>query len=265
MFLTLVVFPIGSITTLSPFFTFPCVQFPLTTVPHPFTMKAESTTIRRGFLLLSSKASLACFLSSSLSSPRPSPVTAETFTIGSERVFSFNRSSTSLKDSSRRLLSQISTLVRATTPLLMPKLLAIRRCSRVWGITPSEASTTRSTPETQQSPATAFLIYLSCPGTSISSRRRLSWGKSRKAKPISTVNPLFFSSGRRSVSIPVSFFTRVVFPWSVCPAVAKRTYLIKDRSEPLWQRIWQGLCPPYQYLPPLQSHTPHSLFSLQGI
>jgi hypothetical protein len=33
------------------------------------------------------------------------------------------------------------------------------------------------------------------------------------------VIPRSFSSLRRSVSIPVSAFTRAVLPWSMCPAV----------------------------------------------
>ena len=36
--------------------------------------------------------------------------------------------------------------------------------------------------------------------------------------------PLRFSSSRRSVSMPVSARTRLVFPWSICPAVPAMTF-----------------------------------------
>ena len=49
-------------------------------------------------------------------------------------------------------------------------------------------------------------------------RRRPS-GKLRWAKPSSMVMPRRFSSGSRSVSMPVSALTSDVLPWSMCPAV----------------------------------------------
>ena len=42
---------------------------------------------------------------------------------------------------------------------------------------------------------------------------------SREANPRSIVMPRRFSSGNRSVSIPVSAWTSAVLPWSICPAV----------------------------------------------
>src|SRR5262245_22526161 len=44
-------------------------------------------------------------------------------------------------------------------------------------------------------------------------------GVSRNAYPSSMLMPRCFSSGRRSVSTPVSALTSVVLPWSMCPAV----------------------------------------------
>src|SRR5439155_21275431 len=48
-------------------------------------------------------------------------------------------------------------------------------------------------------------------------------GSSRKANPRSIVMPRAFSSGSRSVSIPVSAFTSDVLPWSMWPAVPTTT------------------------------------------
>ena len=48
--------------------------------------------------------------------------------------------------------------------------------------------------------------------------------RSSGAKPRSMVIPRAFSSARRSVSTPVSAFTRVVLPWSMCPAVPTTTW-----------------------------------------
>ena len=63
-----------------------------------------------------------------------------------------------------------------------------------------------------------FFINFSWPGTSTIPIFLFS-GSSKKENPRSMVIPLFFSSGRVSVSFPVRYFTRVVFPWSICPAV----------------------------------------------
>src|SRR5207247_1476265 len=49
-------------------------------------------------------------------------------------------------------------------------------------------------------------------------------GSSRNAKPRSMVMPRAFSSGRRSVSVPVSALTSEVLPWSMWPAVPTTTW-----------------------------------------
>ena len=41
------------------------------------------------------------------------------------------------------------------------------RCSRVWGMTPSSAATTKRARSTELTPATAFLTKRSWPGTSM--------------------------------------------------------------------------------------------------
>src|SRR5262245_14996100 len=60
----------------------------------------------------------------------------------------------------------------------------------------------------------------SWPGTSTRPRRR-SPSRSSGAKPSSIVMPRAFSSGRRSVSTPVSARTSEVLPWSMWPAVPR--------------------------------------------
>ena len=83
---------------------------------------------------------------------------------------------------------------------------------------PSSAAITRSTRSIPAAPAVMLWINFSWPGTSISPALFPS-PSSKEAKPRSVVIPLRFSSGRRSVSSPVSARIRAVFPWSICPAV----------------------------------------------
>ena len=99
----------------------------------------------------------------------------------------------------------------------------IARCSRVCGITPSSAAITSMARSMPPTPASMFLTKRSWPGTSTISIVSPS-GSSRKAKPRSIVMPRAFSSGRRSVSMPVSAFTSEVLPWSMCPAVPTTTW-----------------------------------------
>ena len=69
-----------------------------------------------------------------------------------------------------------------------------------------------------EAPATICRMKRSCPGTSMTLTTRPSW-RCSGAKPSSIVIPRFFSSSRRSQSTPVRAEIRVVFPWSMCPAV----------------------------------------------
>ena len=97
----------------------------------------------------------------------------------------------------------MSVFVSATTPCPRPSSSQIARCSRVCGITPSSAATTSSTRSMPVAPATIVRTSPSWPGTSTTERRRPP-ARSSGAKPSSMVMPRAFSSGRRSVSMPVS-------------------------------------------------------------
>ena len=72
-----------------------------------------------------------------------------------------------------------------------------------------------------------FLTKRSWPGTSTIPMGRPS-GSSRSAKPRSMVMPRAFSSGSRSVSMPVSALTSEVLPWSMWPAVPTTTCVDAD-------------------------------------
>ena len=98
------------------------------------------------------------------------------------------------------------------------------RCSRVCGITPSSAAMTSSARSMPPTPASMFLTKRSWPGTSTISTVSPSAPR-RKAKPRSMVMPRAFSSGSRSVSVPVSALTSDVLPWSMWPAVPTTTCL----------------------------------------
>ncbi len=97
----------------------------------------------------------------------PSPVTLETGTMGAPAKLV--RSSASVSSSvatSRSSGSTRSILVRATTPAGMPSSAQIARCSRVCGITPSSAATTRIMRSMPPRPASALCTKRSWPGTS---------------------------------------------------------------------------------------------------
>ena len=94
-------------------------------------------------------------------------------------------------------------------------------CSRVCGITPSSAATTRMHPSIPVAPATIVLTKFSWPGTSTmpTSMSAITHG----AKPSSIDMPRSFSILSRSVSQPVRSLTNAVLPWSICPAVPSVT------------------------------------------
>ncbi len=110
-----------------------------------------------------------------------------------------------------------SILVKATMPCPIPSKVRMSRCSRVCGMTPSSAATTRITPSIPLAPATMVLMNPSCPGTS--TMPTCMSAILQGANPRSIDIPRSFSSLSRSVSQPVSDLTRAVFPWSICPAV----------------------------------------------
>ena len=160
----------------------------------------------------------------------PSPDTLDVLMTGASsrkvpRTKSLRSSSTSSINSS----SARSHLVNAMTPRGMPRRDRIPRCSRVCGITPSSAATTRSARSIPPAPASILLTNFSCPGTSMMPDREPS-GRSSQVKPSSMVMPLSFSSARRSGSRPVKARIREDLPWSTWPAVPIMTCFMADPS-----------------------------------
>ena len=155
------------------------------------------------------------------SSFRESPRRAETANMGlCSRNVPRTACRTSSWASSRKSGSTRSALVSTTTPSCTWRRERMSRCSRVWGMTPSSAATTKRTASMPEAPATICRIKRSCPGTSTRLTTR-PLGSTRGAKPKSMVIPRRFSSLRRSQSTPVRAFTKVVLPWSICPAVPR--------------------------------------------
>ncbi len=129
------------------------------------------------------------------------------FSINVPLTVSFISSSTiSIHSASTR-----STLVIAMIPLLIPNIFRISKCSNVWGIMPSSAAITSNTKSIPPIPANIFLINLSWPGTSIIPIL-IPLGFGMLVKPKSMVIPRFFSSFKRSVSLPVKALIKLVFP-----------------------------------------------------
>ncbi len=105
-----------------------------------------------------------------------------------------------------------SALVSASTPRFTPMSRAISRCSTVWGLMPSFASTASKTARIPVAPEIIARTKRSWPGRSTRSISPASPASS--AKPGTMETPLNCSSLRRSVSTPVSARTRAVLPWS---------------------------------------------------
>ena len=149
----------------------------------------------------------------------PSPVYAETHIMGlPSRKVPFARSFTSCFIMSSHSSSTMSFLVMTIRPSFMPSSVSMLRCSTVCGMKPSSAATTSIARSIPPAPASMFFMNFSCPGTSTMPACVPS-GHSMCAKPSSIVMPRFFSSARRSVSMPVSAFISAVLPWSTWPAV----------------------------------------------
>ena len=142
----------------------------------------------------------------------PAPVAAETRTIG---AFSIMVPASLPLISSSIISSQSSStrshLFSTRTVLLTPRSSRISRCSLVCGMMPSSAATTIKTRSMPTTPATILPMNFSCPGTSTIPALVPS-SISNQVKPRSIVMPLFCSSFRRSVFLPVSARIRVVFP-----------------------------------------------------
>ena len=207
----------------------PAVSVPVTTVPKPRTVNTRSMGSRGVWSVDLAGTDRASSASAARSSSSPVPALIDTGTMGQPpRNVGASRLLTSSRTSSIQSGSARSVLVRATSPDLMRRSEQIARCSRVWGITPSSAAITSMTRSMPPTPASMFLTKRSWPGTSTISMVAPP-GSSRKAKPRSMVIPRAFSSGRRSVSVPVSALTSEVLPWSMCPAVPTTTCFMRAR------------------------------------
>src|SRR5262245_24116176 len=222
----------GRISTRSPTRILPLTGMPVTTVPWPRALKTRWIGIRNTPSVERGGVSRRKRSRASRKGGHPSPVVEE---IGKRGAFSrkvpATRARTSSRTRGRRSRSARSTFVTTTIPRRRPRSSMISRCSRVCGMTPSSAATTRRTASSPVAPATMFLMNRSWPGTSTIPTRVPS-ERERGAKPRSIVIPRSFSSGRRSGFTPVSFSTRVDFPWSMWPAVPRTIRWISAKGAP---------------------------------
>ena len=206
---------LGRMRTVASRATAPLHTVPVTTVPVPLTVKLRSTGRRNGASTSRAPPDVSTRASARRRSSSPAPVLAETGTMAlSASAVPASRARTSSATSAHHSSSTRSALVRATTPRGTPSKSRIARCSRVWGMIPSSAATTSSAASMPVAPASIVRTNPSCPGTSTTPTAPTP-GSSRRAKPSSMVMPRRFSSGRRSVSTPVSACTRAVLPWSM--------------------------------------------------
>ena len=211
--------PPGTTSISSPTLSEPSTRVPVTTVPNPLIVKTRSIG-NRGRPESSRRDDFSSSASSAaVSWARPAPVTAETgitFEPSSEvpLIVALTSSVTSASQSS----STRSVFVRATRPRRTSSRSMMSRCSRVCGMTPSSAATTRTTASSPWAPASMLRMKRAWPGTStIPISRPL--GRVMCAKPRSIVIPRRFSSASRSGSMPVSAVMSVDLPWSMWPAV----------------------------------------------
>ena len=193
--------------------TLPLQTVPVTTVPVPFTVNARSMGMRKrssrarsGMASTRSRRTLR-----SISTPSPEVTDVSTTgapSSGDPRRRVATSSCTSAIQSSSCTRSR---LVSATTPFVTPNRVRMARCSRVCGMTPSSAAMTSNPRSTPVAPASMVRMKASWPGTS-TIPTVAAWSRASGAKPSSIVMPRRFSSGRRSVSTPVSARTSEVLP-----------------------------------------------------
>src|SRR5580692_9616147 len=206
--------------------TVPETNVPVTTVPKPRMEKARSMGKRKYWEESFSRIDVATFSISKRSSSRPAPVVELTATTGApSKNDPRTNSSASRRTSSIKSESARSDLVSTIMPFLMPSNRQMSKCSRVCGLMDSSAAITKRTRSMPPTPASIFLMNLSCPGTSTKARRRFS-ESSRCANPKSMEIPRCFSSLSRSVSMPVRARTKAVLPWSIWPAVPIMMFFI---------------------------------------
>ena len=213
------ILPPGTTSISSPTLIDPSASVPVTTVPKPLMVNTRSIGSRarpesaRPAAVSSNESSVE------ISSRRPSPLTEETATTGAiSRDIPLTAARTSSSTRLRHSSSTRSTFVRTTMPLRTSSRSMMSRCSRVCGMTPSSAATTRRTASRPWAPASMLRMKRAWPGTSTMPISR-PLGSVMWAKPRSIVIPRRFSSARRSGSMPVRAVIRVDFPWSMWPAV----------------------------------------------
>ena len=142
---------------------------PVATVPRPEMENTSSTGIRNGLSVArfgvgiqASTASISRSIDGSPRSPlspssafRAEPRTMGDLSPGNSYLVSSSRTSSSTRSSSS-LSSTMSHLFMYTTTYGTPTCRASRMCSRVWGIGPSAALTTRMAPSICAAPVIMF-------------------------------------------------------------------------------------------------------------
>ncbi len=160
-----------TISISSPTFTLPRSTRPVATVPRPLIENTSSTGIRNGLSISRfgsgmklSIASISFWIAGVPSSPvSPSsafsalPRMIGVSSPGKSYFDSSSRTSSSTRSSSS-LSSTMSTLFMNTTMAGTPTWRASRMCSRVCGIGPSVAATTRMAPSICAAPVIMFLM-----------------------------------------------------------------------------------------------------------
>ena len=188
----------------------PLHSVPVTTVPNPLTVKTRSMGRRAGTSACRDPRASRGTHQRLRRASRPSPVRADTRTIGAEASgVPATRACTSDAATACIISSARSHLVKAITPLRTSSSWQMSRCSRVCGITDSSAATTSSATSMPPTPASIVRTKRSCPGTSTNDAHvaEVGW-----AKPSSMLMPRACSSGRRSGLVPVSASTSALLP-----------------------------------------------------
>ena len=166
-----------TISTVSFSLTTPRSMRPVATVPRPVIENTSSMDIRKGLSIsrtgsgisesMASMRSLIAFTPSGLPSRAAVAEPRMIFAVLPSNWYLVRRSRISSSTRSRRSGSSIrSTLFRKTTIFGTPTWRARRMCSRVCGIGPSAAETTRIAPSIWAAPVIMFLTKSACPGQS---------------------------------------------------------------------------------------------------
>ena len=147
----------------------PAVSVPVTTVPNPLIVKTRSIGRRKVASVPRGRHRRArARRARARSSSSPSPVFAETGTIGApSRKRPARTARDVLLDQLEPLrLDQVAPWSARRGRSLTRSSWQIARCSRVWGMTPSSAAMTSMTRSIPPTPASMFLTKRSWPGTS---------------------------------------------------------------------------------------------------